>query len=78
MFELVNRVLALYHSYDLAGRSRDVLSRPRDRGASAVEYVLILAAVAAAIAVMIGLIGSTVKSKMLFACQQITSTTCGG
>jgi pilus assembly protein Flp/PilA len=64
MFEIVNRVLAWHNS------------RNRDRGASAVEYALILFAVAAVIAVIVGALGNVVFHKFDDSCTAIHGGKC--
>jgi Flp pilus assembly pilin Flp len=64
MFEIVNRVLAWYNSFN------------RDRGASAVEYALILVAIAAAIAAVVGVLGGTVLGMFQRSCANIKGAGC--
>ncbi len=59
MFEIVNRVLAWYNSHN------------RDRGASAVEYALILFAIAAAVAAIVGILGGVVLGKFTDSCKAV-------
>jgi pilus assembly protein Flp/PilA len=63
MFEtvngVINRGLAWYNS------------RNRDRGASAVEYALILFAIAAAVAAIVGILGGVVLGKFTDSCQAV-------
>jgi Flp pilus assembly pilin Flp len=66
MFDPVNRVLAWYKSYDLRALLR------RDRGASAVEYALVLVFIAAAVVGVIAAIGSNVHAKFTSSCVAIT------
>jgi pilus assembly protein Flp/PilA len=63
MFEIVNRVL----TRALAWHN----SRDRDRGASAVEYALILFAIAAAVAAIVGLLGTVVLGKFTDSCKAV-------
>ncbi len=64
MLEIVNRVLAWHNS------------RNRDRGASAVEYALILVAIAAAIAAVVAVLGSTVLGMFQTSCAKIKGAGC--
>jgi Flp pilus assembly pilin Flp len=75
MYESVNRVLSWYQSYDLAGRARH-WAENRDRGASAVEYGLILFAIAAAVVVFISLIGDRISAVWRQSCINITGKAC--
>jgi Flp pilus assembly pilin Flp len=70
MYESVFRFLSWYQSYDLAGRSRRWRDN-HDRGASAVEYALILAAIAAAVALLVATIGNFVYSRFFNACNAL-------
>jgi Flp pilus assembly pilin Flp len=72
MYESVNRVLSWYHSYDLAGRTRRWRA-DHDRGASAVEYALVLAAIAAAVAFILTVISGVVTFKFNDSCQKLNS-----
>jgi pilus assembly protein Flp/PilA len=65
-------MLAWYKSYDLAGRLRDRISR--DRGASAVEYGLIVALIAGAVIIMVFVLGNRVKNLFSDTCSKMTST----
>jgi Flp pilus assembly pilin Flp len=79
MFEPVNRVLAWYKSFNDGGQSRRALlswHNNRDRGASAVEYALLLAFIAGAIAVLVFSLGTAVQGKFQTACNNIAGTTC--
>ena len=69
MNEPVYRILAWYKSYNLAGRLRDRLNR--DRGASAVEYGLIVALIAGVIVVLVFTLGSRVKTLFQNTCNQV-------
>jgi pilus assembly protein Flp/PilA len=73
MNEPVYRILAWYLSYDLRGRLRDRLSR--DRGASAVEYGLIVALIAGAIIVLVFTFGGRVANYFHTTCDRMTSNT---
>jgi pilus assembly protein Flp/PilA len=64
MLEIVNRVLAWHNSRD------------RDRGASAVEYALIVFAVAAVIAAIVGLLGNVVLGKFTSTCTAVNGGKC--
>jgi pilus assembly protein Flp/PilA len=64
MLEIVNRVLAWHNSRD------------RDRGASAVEYALIVFAVAAVIAAIVGLLGNVVLGKFTNTCTAVNGGKC--
>jgi Flp pilus assembly pilin Flp len=64
MLEIVNRVLAWHNS------------RNRDRGASAVEYALIVFAVAAVIAAIVGLLGNVVQGKFASTCAAVNGAKC--
>ena len=70
MNEPVYRMLAWYRSYDLAGRLRDGLRR--DRGASAVEYGLLVALIAGAILTLVFVFGGRVKGMFSSACDSMT------
>jgi Flp pilus assembly pilin Flp len=65
MFDPVNRILAWYKSYDPRALLR------RDRGASAVEYALILVFIAAAVVGIVAYIGNNVAGKFHYSCTQI-------
>jgi Flp pilus assembly pilin Flp len=69
MRESVNRMLAWYLSYDLAGRTRDWLNR--DRGANAVEYTLILVAVAGGIVLLVITLGNRIQGLFQNTCTKI-------
>lgn len=73
MRESVNRMLAWYLSYDLAGRARDWLNR--DRGANAVEYTLILVAVAGGIVVLVITLGNRIQNLFQNTCTKINGGT---
>ena len=81
MNEPLCRMLAWYKSYDLAGRLRDRLDR--DRGASAVEYGLLVALIAGAVILFVFVLGNRVKGLFEGTCKQMTNTpnqpttTCG-
>jgi Flp pilus assembly pilin Flp len=76
MHESVYRMLAWYMSYDLAGRTRDWLKR--DRGANAVEYTLILVAVAGGIVLLVITLGTRIKFLFQRTCTDINGgTACG-
>ncbi|MFF5176351.1 hypothetical protein ACFY3U_27540 [Micromonospora sp. NPDC000089] len=78
MLEFVFRVMAWYEI-----REQDVKtwyeSREQDRGASAVEYALILAAIVAVVAVTVFAIGGRVKGFFTGACTRLgeTAANCG-
>jgi Flp pilus assembly pilin Flp len=67
MFDPVNRVLAWYKSYDVRALAR------RDRGASAVEYTLLLFAVAGGIALLVFILGSKVSNYFWGACKNVNN-----
>ncbi len=52
------------------------LRSTRDRGASAVEYGLMVAAIAAVIAVLVFTLGATIKDKFQTTCDTIAGTIC--
>ena len=72
MHEPVYRMLAWYKSYNLAGRLRERLNR--DRGASAVEYGLIIALIAGVIIVLVFTLGGRVAQYFHKTCDRMTDT----
>ena len=73
MHEPVYRMLAWYMSYDLAGRTREWLRR--DRGANAVEYTLILVAVAGGIVLLVITLGTRIRNIFQNTCTNINGGT---
>jgi len=73
MREPVYRILAWYKSYNAAGRLRDW--RNSDRGASAVEYALLLFAVVAAIAFAAFALSGRVTQMFTDTCKNINPGT---
>jgi len=71
MNEPLYRMLAWYKSYNLAGRLRHQLDR--DRGASAVEYGLIIALVAGVIIVTVFALGGRLSQYFHTTCDKMTS-----
>jgi Flp pilus assembly pilin Flp len=62
LFEYINRVVAWHQS--------------RDRGASAVEYTLILAFVVGGMAILFATFGPSIVSRLNTACDQLTFANC--
>ncbi|MFB9234545.1 Flp family type IVb pilin [Plantactinospora siamensis] len=65
MNEYVNRMVAWFQSWDLAGRLE------RDRGATAVEYALIIGLIAVIIALTIPFLGTAISGRFTAACRAI-------
>ena len=68
MFELVNKVLAWHNSRDYSVMS---WRESRDRGATAVEYALIIAAITAAIAIFVFTLGTKLQQVFQVGCAAV-------
>ena len=52
------------------------LRRSKDKGATAVEYGLMVALIAAVIVIIVGVLGGGIQTKFQEVCNKITGSTC--
>lgn len=52
------------------------LRKDKDKGATAVEYGLMVALIAAVIVVVVGVLGEGIRDKFADVCDEVTGSTC--